>query len=105
MGRRLRRSFEELRDGIGTRPCLTVLQWNVLADGLAQFGDFEKACCPHPVSFWLDLEACTWCVIETLALCRSPRVFVMGTQVSLAPGGNHGVRSGSHMLAGGQQIR
>lgn len=46
MGRKLQRSFEELRNGLSTKESqqigLTVLQWNVLADGLAQYGDFEK---------------------------------------------------------------
>lgn len=42
MGRRLRRNFEEISSPTGTRPCLTVLQWNVLADGLAQYGDFVR---------------------------------------------------------------
>lgn len=44
MGRRLRRNFEEISSQTGTRPCLTVLQWNVLADGLAQYGDFVRVC-------------------------------------------------------------
>ena len=44
MGRRLRRSFEELSSQTDKRPCLTVLQWNVLADGLAQYGDFVRVC-------------------------------------------------------------
>ena len=48
MRSKLRRSFEELRNGTSSdvAPCLSVLQWNVLADGLAQYGDFERVRSP-----------------------------------------------------------
>lgn len=39
---KLRRTFEDVQDPRGTAANMTVLQWNVLADGLAQFGDFER---------------------------------------------------------------
>jgi hypothetical protein len=42
MGKKLRRKFEILQDPRGSCLNLTVLQWNVLADGLAQNGDFER---------------------------------------------------------------
>lgn len=53
---KLRRTFEDVQDARGTAPIMTVLQWNVLADGLAQYGEFERvrnvllcnAQCPCP---------------------------------------------------------
>ena len=39
---KLRRTFEDVQDSRGTAQQMTVLQWNVLADGLAQYGEFER---------------------------------------------------------------
>lgn len=39
---KLPRTFEEMQDATKPAPSMTVLQWNVLADGLAQFGNFER---------------------------------------------------------------
>ena len=39
---KLQRTFEAVQDPVKHAQSMTVLQWNVLADGLAQFGDFER---------------------------------------------------------------
>ncbi|CAL8468539.1 g8079 [Coccomyxa elongata] len=47
---KLRRTFEDVQDARGTAPIMTVLQWNVLADGLAQYGEFERV--PRDILAW-----------------------------------------------------
>ncbi|EIE22477.1 DNase I-like protein [Coccomyxa subellipsoidea C-169] len=47
---KLQRTFEDVQDPVKHAQSMTVLQWNVLADGLAQFGDFERV--PADVLSW-----------------------------------------------------
>ncbi len=66
---KLRRTYEDVGQQRSQCSTLTVLQWNVLADGLAQNGDFQRVQIPTlPSPSRTPLDYCTSSFVAQLII-------------------------------------